>query len=267
MENKSPELEVAIKAALEAGEVLLRHQDGDIDRGIKEDKSMVTLADVESEEIIKKIITESFAEHSFFGEETEVVKKSGPYAWYVDPVDGSRNFAHKIPFFAISISLLKDKDIILGVVYNPATNSLFYAEKGKGAYLNDKLVHVSKADTKKCIVTVSSGRKEEYLKLKRNLLHDLPDNIVSSVRDFACTSLDLAHVASGRTEADIKFGFKVYDAAAGILLVREAGGTVTNIEGKEWCFEDDGSFIASNGLFHDTLIEEVKRQKERLNIL
>ncbi len=266
MENKSKELEVAIKAALEAGKILDKHQETEIERGVKEDKSMVTVADTESEEAIKKIILENFPEHSIVGEETDAVKGMTPFTWYVDPVDGSRNFAHKIPFFAVSIALLHREDIKVGVVYNPATRSLFYAEAGKGAYLNDKRIHVSKADRDKCIVTIASGRKSTELKLRRNLLHDLPDNIVSSVRDFGCTALDLAHVARGSTEADIKIGFKTYDAASGILLVLEAGGKVTGIDGNAWKLSDEGSFIASNGVFHSVLVEEVKKQKEKLNI-
>jgi myo-inositol-1(or 4)-monophosphatase len=266
MENKSKELEVAIHAALEAGKILEKHQDTEIERGVKEDKSMVTLADSESEEVIKKILTENFPEHSIIGEETDAVKNESPYVWYVDPVDGSRNFAHKIPFFAVSIALLHGEDIRVGVVYNPVTRSLFYAEKGKGAYLNHKKIHVSKADRDKCIVTVAAGRKSTELKLRRNLLHDLPDNVVSSVRDFGCTALDLAHVARGSTEADIKIGFKTYDAASGILLVTEAGGMVTGIAGDKWQLADEGSFIASNGVFHDILVEEVKKQKAKLNI-
>ena len=262
MENKSKELEVAIKAALEAGKILARHQETEIERGMKEDKSMVTLADVESEELIKKIISENFPEHSIIGEETDPVKNESPYTWYVDPVDGSRNFAHRIPFFAVSISLMKEAEILVGVVYNPATRSLFYAEKGQGAYLNDKRIHVSKSDHKKCIVTVASGRNSEFLKVKKNLLHYLPDNIVSSVRDFGCTSLNIAFVAHGSTEAGIELGFKTYDGAAGILLVMEAGGKVTGLSGGPWQLSDEGSFIASNGIFHDVLVEEVKRSEK-----
>src|SRR3989344_1601526 len=97
MENKSKELEVAIKAALEAGKILEKHQKTDIERGVKEDKSMVTLADTESEEVIKKIIYENFPEHSVIGEETDAIEGIGPYTWYVDPVDGRRNFAQKVP--------------------------------------------------------------------------------------------------------------------------------------------------------------------------
>lgn len=265
MQNKSKELEVAIAAALEAGKILDKHQDTEIERGVKEDKSMVTLADSEAEEVIKRIISENFPEHSVIGEETDAIKGTGSYTWYVDPVDGSRNFAHKIPFFAVSIALLHDKEIIVGVVYNPSTNSLFYAEKGKGAYLNDKKISVSKADRDKCIVTVAVGRGSSQL-LRRNLLHDLPENVVSSVRDFGCTALDLAFVARGSTEADVKIGFKIYDAASGILLITEAGGVVTGINGEKWELSDEGSFIASNGVFHNLLVEEVRKQKAKLNI-
>ena len=266
MHEKSPELKTAIQAALKAGEILERHQGTDIVRGIKEDKSMVTLADRESEELIKKIILEKFPSHGIVGEETDSITNTSPYVWYIDPIDGSRNFAHSIPFYAVSISLIKGKEIIVGVVYNSASRSLFYAEKGKGAYLNDKPIHISKSDHTKCIVTVASGRQTLDLKIRRNLLHDLPDNVVSSVRDFGCTALDLAFVARGSTEADIKIGFKTYDAAAGILLVLEAGGKVTGISGHDWQLSDEGSFIASNGVFHDALVDEIKRQKAKLNL-
>src|SRR3990167_6689479 len=184
MQDKSTELKVAIRAALEAGKILEWHQETEIKRGVKEDKSMVTLADTESEELIKRIISEKFPDHSIIGEETDPIIKEGSYTWYVDPVDGSRNFAHQIPFFAISISLICDEKILVGVVYNPATRALFYAETGKGP----------------------------DLKIRRNLLRDLPERVVSSVRDFGCTALDLAFVARCSTEADIKSGFKTYDA-------------------------------------------------------
>lgn len=266
MQNKSRELEVAIQAALAAGKILEKHQETEIEKGMKEDNSMSTVADAEAEEVIKKIITKNFPSHSVVGEETNPVKTASPYTWYIDPIDGTRNFAHLIPFFAVSISLLHNEDILVGVVYNPMTSSLFYAEKGKGAYWNNKKMHVSKENEKKCIVTVSSGRDSRHLKLRRDLLRDLPENVVSSVRDFGCTALDLAHVAGGSTEADIKIGLKTYDAAAGILLVTEAGGMVTGIEGRNWELSDEGSFIASNGVFHDLLVEEVKKQKEKLGI-
>src|SRR3989344_5879890 len=152
--------------------------------------------------------------------------------------------------------------MVLGISH---TKSLFFAEKGKGAFLNGKKIHVSKADRDKCIVAVAVGRNSSQL-LRRNLLHDLPENVVSSVRDFGCTALDLALVARGSIEADIKIGFKIYDAASGILLVTEAGGKVTGLNGGAWQLSDEGSFIASNGIFHDVLVKEVKEEKEKLGI-
>lgn len=265
MKNKSKELQIAIQAALEAGKILERHFETDIFKEFKEDTSIVTQSDKESEEIIKKILARDFPDYSIIGEETGMTKNSGVRTWCIDPIDGTRNFANGIPFFAISIALINEKEPIVGVIYNPTTKSLFYAEKGKGAYLNDKKIHVSKDGADKALVTAASGRKPEDLKIRRNLMRDLPDKVVSSVRDFGCTALDLSYLARGSTEADIKFGLAVYDMAAGILLVKEAGGMITNSDGDPWKLSDT-SFIASNGVFHDVLVNEVQKQMEKLNL-
>ena len=270
MENKSRELEVAIKAALEAGKILEKYFETEIEKEIKDSKgdfSIVTIADRESEEIIKKIILENFPNHSIVGEETGLTQNSGNYTWHVDPVDGNRNFANRIPLFAVSIGFVKDEEILGGVIYNPISDSLFYAEKSRGAYWNHKRIYVSKDNEKNCIVTVSSGRQPIDLKLRRNLMHDLPEKIVSSVRDFGCTALDLAYIAWGNTAADIKFGLKIHDCVAGLLLIKEAGGKITTVDGKPWQISDSGYFIASNGVFHDILVKEVKEQKKKLNLI
>ena len=266
MENKSKELEVAIEAALEAGKILEKYFETEIFHEMKDDKSIITAADKESEEVIKKIIWQNFPDHSVSGEETGHTKNSGEHTWHIDPIDGTRNFARSLPFFAVSIALELKGEVMVAVVLNPASKSLFYAEKGKGAYLNHAPIQVSKYNEKKCIVTVSSGRDPMHIRLRRNLMRDLPENVVSSVRDFGCTALDLAYVARGGIEADIKFGLRTYDICAGMLLVREAGGKITNLEGGEFKFSDEGNYIASNGLFHDKLVKEVKRQKEKLGI-
>jgi myo-inositol-1(or 4)-monophosphatase len=264
--QKSKELDIAIKAAKKAGAILKKHFETEIFHEMKDDKSIITATDKESEEIIKKIILGAFPEHSILGEETGHTKNRDTHTWHIDPIDGTRNFARSIPFFAVSIALEYNGEILVGVVYNPTSESLFYAEAGKGAYLNDNPIHVSKHDEKKCIVTISSGRDKTALKLRRSLLHDLPEKVVSSVRDFGCTALDLAYVARGGTEADIKIGLKTYDLCAGVLLVKEAGGKITTLEGKDWELSDGGDFIASNGVFHEALVEEVKSQKEKLGI-
>ena len=196
MQNKSKELETAIRAALEAGKILEKYFETEILKEFKEDSSLVTLADKESEEIIKKFILEAFPVHSVFGEETGMTKNQDECVWHIDPIDGTRNFANGIPIFGISIAMACKDELILGVIYNPATKSLFYAEKGKGAYLNDIKIHVSSDDKEQGIVTVSPGSLRENRVLLRELYYHLP-KMVRSVRDLGCTALELAYVARG----------------------------------------------------------------------
>ncbi|MEK7539523.1 MAG: inositol monophosphatase [Patescibacteria group bacterium] len=264
MENKSKELEIAIKAALEAGKIIEKYFETEILKEFKEDKSIVTLADRESESIIKKIILDEFPDHSILGEETGMTKNGGEYVWQIDPVDGTRNFANGIPLFAVSIALVCENEVIVGVVYNPATRSLFYAEKGKGAYLNDKKIFVSKDDKDHAIITASPSKLNIDRKLLLELYHNFP-KIIRSDRILGCTAIELAYVARGGLEANIQLGLNTYDFAAGTLLVQEAGGKITTLEGKAWKFPEN-YFIASNGVFHNLLIEEVKKQKEKLKI-
>ncbi len=266
MENKSKELEVAIKAALEAGKILEKHFETEILREFKEDKSIVTLADRESEEIIKKIISEAFPLHSIVGEETGTNGDGSDYVWHIDPIDGTRNFTKGIPLFAVSIALAYKNEVIVAVVYNPAINSLFYAEKNKGTYLNDKKVYVSKDDFAYGIVSGGKSRKDVDRKLYRELVHSLPEVLKGlTIRDFGYVSLELGYVACGGFEATIQIGLHPYDFAAGTLLVQEAGGKITTFDGSPWKFPDN-YFIASNGVFHDLLVGEVKKQKIKLKI-
>ena len=265
MKNKSKELEVAIKAALEAGKILEKYFETEIMKSLKEDKSIVTLADKESEEVIKKIIFDAFPTHSILGEETGMNGAKSDYVWHVDPVDGTRNFANGIPLFAVSIALVHQDKIMVGVVYNPSTRSLFYAELGKGAYFNDKKIFVSKDDKDHCIVTASPGNQDDQEVKKElilNLYHDLP-KIIRSVRNFGCTAIELAFISRGGLEANIQLGLNTYDFAAGALLVLEAGGKITKLDGSPWAFPEN-KFIVSNGVFHDLLVGEVQSQIKKL---
>ncbi len=264
MENKSAYLEVAIKAARAAGEILEKHFETEILKNIKEDESVVTIADGEAEEVIKKIILETFPDHSILGEETGLTENGGGYKWHIDPIDGTRNFANGIPLFAVSIALVKENEIIVGVIYNPVIKSLFYAERGKGTYMNNKRIFVSKGSISNCIIAGGKGRKPEDRKLFRKLMHDLPQKISGlTIRDFGSCVIDLSFVARGGIEASISLGLHTYDFAAGVLLIQEAGGVITGLDGGSWKFPDN-YFIASNGVFHDLLVAEVKGEKARL---
>ncbi len=267
IQNKSRELEVAIRAALEAGKILERHLETEIIKGVKDDKSISVIADGESEEIIKKIISEAFPVHSILGEETGMTKKGEDHVWHIDPIDGTRNFAHGIPFFAVSIALLYKGDLQVGVVYNPASDSLFYAEKGKGSYLNDKKIFVSKDGREHSMITINRSKNAMDEKLFRELMHDLPTSgAVASVRDFGCTALDVSYLAQGALEAVISLGLHTYDFAASVLIAQEAGAKITTLDGSSWKFPEN-KFIVSNGVFHDLLVEEVKKQKIKLKMI
>ena len=255
---------MAIQAALEAGKILEKYFDTEIERLTKEDKTIVTLADRESEDKIKNIISVAFPTHSILGEETGLIKNRSDFTWHIDPIDGTRNFANGIPLFAVSIALEENGEVIVGVIYSPEIkNALFYAEKGKGAYQNGKKIFVSKDNEKKGIVTVASFIQEENVKLMRALRNSLPGIVVGSTRNMGCTALDLAYMARGSLEGTIQIGFSTYDFAAGTLLVQEAGGKITNLEGKPWKFPEN-YFIASNGVFHDLLVEEVQKQIKKV---
>lgn len=262
MKNKSHELKVAIKAAREAGKVIEKYFQTEILKEFKEDTSIVTLADKESEDVIKRAVSAEFPNHSIMGEETGLTDQKSDYTWYIDPVDGTTNFANGLPIFAISIALVHKGEIIVGVVYNPIINALFYAQKGAGAYFNDKKIFVSKDDQNHCIVTTSSSKRRKNRDLAHNLLYHLPEKI-RSTRNLGSTSLELAFVARGSIEANIQIGLSPHDFTAGTLLVREAGGKITKFDGSPWKFPEN-YFIASNGVFHDLLIEEVEKQKEKL---
>lgn len=265
MENKSQELETAIKAALEAGKVLEKYFETEILKEFKEDKSIVTRADKEAENIIKKIIEDTFPDHSILGEETGLTKNKSVYTWHIDPIDGTRNFANGIPLFAVSIALVYQDKVKVGVVYNPATRSLFYAEEGKGAYFHDKRIFVSKDAPEQAIVTIAPGRRKTDGELFRELYYHIKKDVARSSRDLGCTAVELAYVARGGIEANIQLGLETYDFAAGVLLVEEAGGMITRLDGSAWRFPEN-EFIASNGIFHDKLVEAVKKQKEKLGI-
>lgn len=263
MENKSKELEVAIKAALEAGKILEKYFETELEHSTKEDNSIVTKVDSECEEIIKNILSKEFPQHSILAEETGHTKNTGSYTWLIDPLDGTRNFTRGIPLFAVSIALEQEGEIIVGVVYNPATRSLYYAEKGKGAYLNNKKISVSKEKTQHFILVGGKGRKDEDRDLFRKLMHYLPEKIEAvTIRDFGCTTIDLVYFARGGIEAAVSLGLKPYDFAAGVLIAQEAGAMITTLDGSPWAFPGN-YFIASNGYLHDKLVSEINNIKKQ----
>ncbi|MBA2727564.1 MAG: inositol monophosphatase [Parachlamydiaceae bacterium] len=252
-------LKVAIDAAIQAGEILLKYW-GQLS-AIKEKEfsgDLVTEADQESEVLIMDILHTHFPDHAFLGEEGGA-KFSGKneYMWCVDPLDGTTNYTHQFPIFSVSIALLYHKKPIVGVVYNPITKELFHAAKGLGAYCNGTKLHVSKVTqlTKSLLVTgFPYNRRENSDNNYREFFH--MTHISQGVRRLGSAALDLAYVAAGRLDGYWEKGLKPWDMAAGVIILKEAKGRVSAFDLSEFqLFE--GNLLATNGLIHSALSDHL----------
>lgn len=252
---------VALKAAKAAARIQLKHF-GKIDSFSRKEffYNIVTKADKECEEKIISIIKKAFPEHSILAEESgkHEVGKDSNFCWIIDPLDGTTNFSHGFPHFCVSIALLKNTEPILGIVFDPCLKELFIAEKGKGAFLNKKRLHVSKKNNlNDCLVSTGFWYdRGKYLDLNlenvRNIMRE-----TQGVRRAGAAALDLAYVAAGRLDAHWEFNLQPWDTAAGALMIREAGGKITNAEGKDWN-PFDKFILASNGLVHEDVFKRLK---------
>lgn len=253
-------LDVGIRAAQLAGQAIIDNL-GKIskkDINYKMASDFVTRVDKESEEIIIKTIKKEFPDHHFLAEESFKETALEAYRWIIDPLDGTTNYIHQYPVFSISIALEYQKEIIVGVVYDPLREELFTAEKGRGAFLNKHQIQVSMIHSlRDCLVTTGFPfRSKEfidvYLKLFRNVFQKISD-----LRRAGSAALDLSYLACGRCEGFFEIGLSPWDIAAGDILIREAGGFVTDFGGgNEYLLT--GNIVAGNPAVHKKLLKEVK---------
>lgn len=248
------ELEVALKAATLAGERLEYYFETFLEYQVKEDKSPVTKADLEADEIIIKELKAATPRYNIRSEESDEIDNNSKFTWVVDPLDGTTNFSRGLPVFATTLALLKGDDIVLAVTYNPITNSKFSAQVGKGAFWNGAKMKVSDQKSfEKSIVTLGRARDKESKNKTLAAINSI--YFKSHQRVLGSSALELAWVASGRTEAFVCIGLNSWDVAAGILLVKEAGGKTTNFDGEDVVLSRDKDFLASNGKIHDELLK------------
>ncbi|NPA49364.1 MAG: inositol monophosphatase [Thermodesulfobacteria bacterium] len=244
-------LALAKAAALAAGRLQREYFDRPIEVRHKGEIDLVTEVDLKSEALIVDLLSAS--KIPVLGEEKAKTEPSGRY-WLVDPLDGTTNYAHRFPWFAPSIALMEDKKPVLGVVYHVMLDELFWAERGKGAFLNGKALKVSRVSSLKDAVLATGFPYG---------IHEQPDKVVGAFRDFlikaqgvrraGAAALDLAYVACGRFDGFWEPLLKPWDTAAGILLVEEAGGRVTNYLGEAYDpFQNH--ILASNGLIHEEMV-------------
>jgi len=240
--------------AREAGKVLMDHFQRSISFEYKGDADLVTAADRASERLIVSRLHERWPDHGILGEEGSRKESDSSYQWYVDPLDGTTNFAHGYPVFCVSIGLELAGVPQAGVLYDPTRRELFAAERGKGATLNDKTIRVSK--TRSLSEAILGTGFPSFKRHKNPNIHFYHQLTLRShgVRRAGSAALDLANVASGRYDGFWEFNLNPWDTLAGVLLVLEAGGTVTRFDGSLWRL-DSSETLASNGLLHQELIE------------
>ncbi len=258
-------MNVMVKAARRAGRSLKRDL-GEIENlqvSMKGPANFVSLADKRAEEMLYTDLTKARPGYGFIGEEGG--KREGDdktHTWIVDPLDGTTNFLHGIPQFAISIGLQREGVIIAGLIYNPANEELYTAEKGKGAFLNDTRLRVAgRKQLHDCVIACGLphiGRGDH--ELSRKEMTALQPK-VAGLRRFGAASLDLAYVAAGRLDGYWERNLQQWDMAAGIVLIREAGGVVSDILGRDIDAMSTGDIVCGNESVHDQLVKIIKPLK------
>lgn len=259
-------LAVAEEAARQAGSFLLEQLN--IKREIyykgEGHKDPFSKVDIGAEKIILGTVSSAFPGHSFLSEEGGGRENVSDYMWVVDPLDGTINYNHRYMHFAVSISLLHREDIILGVIYNPSTDEMFSAVKGGGAYLNKQKMYVSAVSVleESLIATAFpyDRKSEDFRRSERNFLRLLRDS--QATRRAGSAALDLFNVACGRYDGFCVVGDKLWDCAAGIILVTEAGGKATDFRGNPFSTNSDkNEVLATNGKIHDILLRCFEEEK------
>ncbi|GAM08117.1 inositol-1-monophosphatase [Geobacter sp. OR-1] len=248
-------LMVAEQAARAAGKLQLKRLGGDFKVSHKGAIDLVTEVDRESESLIVKMLRAAFPGSDILAEENDYGARRGNAAWIVDPLDGTTNFAHRLPWFCVSIGLEIDGEISVAALYHPCMDEMFTAIRGEGAFLNGNRLAVSAITELKSSILASGFPYDRTWDNENNLeLYARFTMATQGVRRFGAAALDLAYVAAGRLDGFWECKLKPWDVAAGKLLVQEAGGRVTNYSGDAYSVYDH-RIVASNRLVHDEMLE------------
>lgn len=251
------------KIAIEAVKAAGKESKGRYDKFNRNDSvfkskhEILTQADLASEEIIIAKIKKNFPSHQILSEESGRLNNKSDYLWIIDPIDGTTNFSMHNPLWSISVGLSYRGEIIFGVVYAPILNEIFTAEKGKGAFLNGKKINVSKISKDRVLNTFCHGSREQDIK-RAIKYYSYQKNNDFDCRQLGSAAIELSYVACGRIESIMIPGVNSWDVAAGVLLVREAGGRVTDFNNKKWTITSS-DIVGSNGRVHKNIIKVLNR--------
>lgn len=257
--------EFAIGLALRSGNMLMKEFRALSPEQIrfKDKRELVTSTDIKVNHFLVSKIRQAFPEHSILSEEDGFNKGKGQsgYEWVVDPLDGTTNFIMRHTFFTTTIALLKDGEPVIGVIYSPYTRELFVAEKGKGARRNEMRMHVSNEDNLKTSFLCFAYSHEKKSLQRAVAAYQHFEFEARSMRHFGSSSLELAFVAAGRVDGMIITPpIRIWDVAAGMLMIREAGGKVTDFEGDPSTIAKNG-LVATNGKIHKQILKVIKQKK------
>jgi myo-inositol-1(or 4)-monophosphatase len=253
--TKTDVIAPAAQIAREAGALLMEYFRQHVKIEYKGEADLVTIADRKSEALIRDRLREHWPSHDILGEEGGLQDTGSDYRWYVDPLDGTTNFAHGFPVFCVSMGLEYRGKLIAGVIYDPTRDELFAAEQGCGAFLNDRRIRVSQtANLAECLVATGFPSHKRHQNPNIFFYHQITLR-THGVRRAGSAALDLCCVACGRFDGFWEFNLNPWDTAAGVLIVEEAGGAITDFHGGP--FElNSRETLASNGVVHEALLRE-----------
>ena len=263
MRLNSPQINLITKACLKASRSLIRDF-GEIENlqvATKAPGDFVTSADKRTEKILINELQKAYPDYGIVTEESGVINKdNNKNRWIIDPIDGTMNFLNGIPQFAISIAYEENNEILCGIILNPITNEMFFAEKGNGAYLNNSRIRVSKKKKVKDSLLVTGGPKQTS-NIKKQIFSEYIEisNKSSSVRKFGSAALDMAYVACGRFDGYWQREINLWDVAAGIVIVKEAGGFVDFFE-EESKLSLKKNILATNSSIHSELKDLISKK-------
>jgi len=261
MKLSSANINVMVMACRKASKAIIRDF-GEIENlqvSLKGPGDFVTNCDKKVEKILIEELQKARPKYSILSEEIGKINNDESFKWIIDPIDGTANFLHGIPHFAISVGLEHNKEIICGIVYDPIKDEMFTAEKGNGSYINNKRMRVSsRSRLEDCIVFTGGPKRDaENRELALREYNKFSLSVSIPIRKLGSAALDMAYVAAGRSDGFWQRNLNYWDIAAGIILVKEAGGFVTDFEGKNEYIQNK-TILAANSKINQEMIEVLK---------
>lgn len=259
---QKPEINFISQLALQAGKILREMHRQKIDVQYKSEADLVTAADKASETFIINQIKQNFSTHAIYAEESGRHSGNSAHQWYIDPLDGTLNYAHGLSFFSVSIGYAVDGQLELGAIYDPLLDELFTAQRGQGTFVNGKRMYVSKTDQlidsllvtgfKHSLIDTPQANFKNFIRLSRQ---------TQGVRRLGSAALDIAYVAAGRLDGYWEISTNPWDIAAGALMVQESGGMVTGLYGEPDFIKEPVSILAANPTMHKLILSELIKEQ------